>query len=197
MSERMSNRKLVGRRYKLIENLLLSLTEHLNTNNIVYHLEGGTLLGLVRDKKLLPWDHDIDISIPAEHIEDALPVIEEFFTKKWRVSHRFIEQSDKYFEKGALRVLKVKYKYLYLIPSYTYLDIFVKYTKGDDCCWKVHDKTMKVDKKYYQSYETIEYKGHLLKVPNLYESYLTEKYGDWHTVVKDWHFNNELTILSS
>lgn len=35
----------------------------LNNNNIPYWVCCGTLLGLIRDKKLIPWDHDIDIGI--------------------------------------------------------------------------------------------------------------------------------------
>ena len=44
--------------------MLISVAELLDKNSILYHLEGGTLLGIVRDKDLLPWDNDIDISIP-------------------------------------------------------------------------------------------------------------------------------------
>ena len=35
----------------------------LNNNKISYWVCAGTLLGLIRDKQLIPWDHDIDIGI--------------------------------------------------------------------------------------------------------------------------------------
>jgi len=35
----------------------------LNNNNVSYWVCNGTLLGLIRDKQLIPWDHDIDIAI--------------------------------------------------------------------------------------------------------------------------------------
>ena len=35
----------------------------LNNEKISYWVSNGTLLGLIRDKKLIPWDHDIDIGI--------------------------------------------------------------------------------------------------------------------------------------
>lgn len=191
----MPSKPLIGKRLELIENLLLSLTEYLNKNNIVYHLEGGTLLGLVRDNRLLPWDHDIDISIPAEQLELALPILESFFKKKWHLNYKYFDQSNEYFKQENLRLIKVKYKHLYLFSSHTCLDIFIKYTSGNNCYWKVNTNIMMVDKKYYESYETIEYKGQQLKVPNDYKLYLTEKYGDWHEIVKEWHYDKENTII--
>ena len=35
----------------------------LNKNNVKYWICHGTLLGLIRDKQLIPWDHDIDIAV--------------------------------------------------------------------------------------------------------------------------------------
>ena len=35
----------------------------LNNNKIQYWLCHGTLLGIIRDNELIPWDHDIDIAV--------------------------------------------------------------------------------------------------------------------------------------
>lgn len=193
----MTQQALVGKRYQDVENLLLSLTSYLNDNDIDYHLEGGTLLGLVRDNCLLPWDHDIDISIPAEQLGKALPILKKFFTRKWHLNSKYFDCSDDYFNEGDLRLIKVKRKHFYLFSSHTYLDIFIKYTKNNSTYWKVNTNIMRVDESFYKSYEMIKYKGYLLKVPNNYESYLTEKFGDWHTVVKEWHYDNENTIIKN
>ena len=35
----------------------------LNENKISYWVCHGTLLGLIRDGNLIPWDHDIDLAV--------------------------------------------------------------------------------------------------------------------------------------
>ena len=42
--------------------------ELLAKNDIPYWVCHGTLLGLIRDKRLIPWDHDIDIGLWADSI---------------------------------------------------------------------------------------------------------------------------------
>ena len=48
---------------KKIDENLLTVINLLNQNKIKYWLCHGSLLGLMRDKQLLDWDHDIDIGI--------------------------------------------------------------------------------------------------------------------------------------
>lgn len=58
------------------------------------------------------------------------------------------------------------------------------------------EKVMRVDCKYYSSYETVEYMGRKLKVPFDHKAYLTEKYGDWSTPIKNWSCGtDEKTII--
>ena len=41
----------------------LSTIKILNSNKIPYWACHGTLLGIIRDNDLIPWDHDIDIAV--------------------------------------------------------------------------------------------------------------------------------------
>ena len=72
-----------------IDKQLLEITEILNRNNIFYWIDSGTLLGIVREGKLLGSDLDIDISIPVNEqekvwrLKDEFGKIGYFFTEKW------------------------------------------------------------------------------------------------------------------
>ena len=43
--------------------VLLEMTSWLQDHGLSYFLNGGTLLGLVRDNALISWDTDVDLSI--------------------------------------------------------------------------------------------------------------------------------------
>jgi len=46
-----------------IDKNFVEIINILNSNNIQYWLCHGTLLGIIRDDELIPWDHDIDIAV--------------------------------------------------------------------------------------------------------------------------------------
>jgi len=54
---------------KLLDNNLVSIINILKENQITYWIGQGTLLGIIRDGKLIEWDHDIDICLWPEEIE--------------------------------------------------------------------------------------------------------------------------------
>ncbi len=49
----------------------------LDKNKINYWLDEGTLLGAVREKKLIEWDHDVDLSIWYKDLEKIKPLFNE------------------------------------------------------------------------------------------------------------------------
>lgn len=53
-------------------NMLPYLTKLLEKNNIKYWLDWGTLLGAVKNGKIIPWDFDIDLGIFADDVAKVL-----------------------------------------------------------------------------------------------------------------------------
>jgi len=52
----------------------------LDKNNIDYWLDEGTILGAVREKKLIEWDHDIDLATWFTNLSKIKPLFDEFDT---------------------------------------------------------------------------------------------------------------------
>jgi len=186
--------------------MLFDVVNLFEKKKIIYHLEGGTLLGIVRDNDLLPWDHDVDISIPYNEIEKFLKVKKELYKKGYKISTRRSKSSMPPFNHGDYILFKVKR----LIPSivklffpwykknYIVLDIFIKKDDGLNCYWQAQNKLMRVENKFYATFETVNYLGINIKVPNLYRDYLTKKYGDWSIPIKEWECGkDEGTIVNN
>ncbi len=64
---------------------LISIFDHIcTTHDLEYWIDGGTLLGAIRHKGFIPWDHDIDVCMPEK----------DYYT--------FLEQAPKYLGNDVL-----------------------------------------------------------------------------------------------
>ena len=61
-----------------LDEQLVEITEILNKHDVFYWIDSGTLLGIVREGKLLSGDIDIDISIPYTEKEKVLSLLPYF-----------------------------------------------------------------------------------------------------------------------
>jgi lipopolysaccharide cholinephosphotransferase len=189
---------LTGKDLGRVRNLLLLLVDILNEAGVVYHLEGGTLLGIVRDGDLLPWDHDFDLSIMRSELPKLQKCIWPLRRRLWRVGVRKYEMDGMCWIKDQIRLFRISNRKNIQFWEKGKLqgDVFVKELCGDHVYWRAKRKIMRVDKKFYESYGEIEYFGRKVKVPNFYEDYLEQKYGDWRVPVKEWDCaTDELTIF--
>ena len=69
--------------------LLAKLDSFCATHGISYFIHGGTLLGAVRHKGFIPWDDDIDVSMPRDDYEKF-----KLLVKESSCSFGFIDGSD-------------------------------------------------------------------------------------------------------
>ncbi|MCC5982758.1 MAG: LicD family protein [Rhodobacteraceae bacterium] len=60
------SRRLEGRLLQKAEQLLPRVADLLHRSGIDFCIDGGTLLGIYREGRLLPWDNDIDLFARAE-----------------------------------------------------------------------------------------------------------------------------------
>ena len=179
---------------KKARNMLFLSTDFLNKYGINYYLEGGTLLGIVRDGDLLPWDHDVDISIDYADAAKFDKLRWRFYLKGYRVTCRKGIQSYGPIKPKDYRIFKMKPLGFAFIKIFfpvfaekmVVLDIFVKTNDDTHTYWQSMGKILRVDKLHYESQDTVQLNGVSLTTPNNYKDYLTSKYGDWTIPVKEW-----------
>ena len=175
---------LEGKNGQLALTMLENVTDLLDSNDIDYWLEGGTLLGVVRENRLLPWDNDLDISIK----EEEWPKLEKVLSKiKYLVDTKQFNQDKSPFKKGVTRIVKVRTRRLYFFRGEITLDIFIKFKKDDTYHWQVGNKPKSVPAHFYSKIITRAFAGKDYKIPENYTEYLTHRYGDWETPVKEWN----------
>lgn len=74
-----------------INNKILNEVDRIcRKHNIKYFMDGGTLIGAVRHKGSIPWDDDVDISMPRKEFERFMKVVGDELTEDFAI----IEPSD-------------------------------------------------------------------------------------------------------
>lgn len=178
-----------------LERQLLDVIDILDEEGIDYHLEGGVLLGIVREQRLLPWDKDTDIAIMRPDLPKLLAVLPKFKKRGWRVSVRYHERENVFTDVGDIALVKIKDKKFGFLAGEHILDLFIKTQKGDEVFWQAGGNIMRSKMSYFTGVETVRWRDRDVKVPLNYKDFLTEKYGDWSVVVKDWSVDDEKTIV--
>lgn len=78
-------------------NLFKSLIKIFEKHNLTYFLSGGTFLGAVRHEGFIPWDDDIDISMPRKDYEKFLGLYLDELPKHIEVVNFHIDPEYKYY----------------------------------------------------------------------------------------------------
>ena len=179
--------KLIGKKRKHAEKLLVDVVAILEKTNIQYALEGGTLLGIYRENRLLPWDSDVDLSILCSELKKTDAFIVNLIKHGYRVRTRHFENDRMPFKKGNLRIIKIRKKSCFgLIKGRVCLEIFIKYQHSDKVYWEVAGNTMAAPIKFYENHDKVRFLDRIFSIPNQVENYLTHKYGNWEEPVKVW-----------
>lgn len=188
------NLQLTGRTATLANRMLNNVCRILDGNGIPYVLEGGTLLGIVREQRLLPWDNDVDITITDEHLQKLVRIQHLFWLRGYRIRVRRSVKELPHFPAGSVRLVKVKTRRLYVFKGLDLMDVFVKKKVNDRYYWSVGVvspvlKSAPAD--FYEKLTRFEYNGYRYSVPRDYEQYLTYRYGDWKVPVKEYDFRKD------
>lgn len=95
-----SDRKL--RKLQLTElEILMELDRVCRKHNLRYYIVGGTLIGAARTGGFIPWDDDIDVSMPREDFDKLLRLKDEFGDNFFLQTHK--TEKECYFFYAKLR----------------------------------------------------------------------------------------------
>lgn len=182
------NITLEGKNLIEAEKLLVAVSTIFEQHKIAYWLEGGTLLGIRRENRLLPWDDDIDISLHASELSKLSALIKDLKVKGFRVRERRFSVTSNEFNKGDLRMIKIRNRRFFgLLKGNVCFDVFVKYTHNDKTYWEIDNKIKYVPTHFYKSFKTVNFQNKTYTIPEDTDGYLTYRYGDWQTPVKEWN----------
>lgn len=128
----------------------------------------GTALGLVRDKQLIPWDHDWDMNAS----------VHDFFVIQKQVIPELFRRGYKILEIVPLSACPFLYSERYQkTPGDAKRLLFIKDGQMFDVAFQV----------WMPPLETVEAYGRVFRVPKDVEHYLTDVYGEnWETPRSDY-----------
>ena len=173
---------LDGKNGKIALKLLNEITDILDEHHVKYWLDFGTLLGVVREKRILPWDDDIDISIFEEDekvmLEKVLPVIKK---ARYRAYTIRLKEDVGPLKEGDIRSFKIRNNRFFFLRGYVKLDIFIMYKHQKDLYWYELGEPHSLPQNLVSEFQMIDFNGKKYRVPKDYDTYLTHHYGDWRT----------------
>ncbi len=165
----------------------------MNETNIDFWIEGGTLLGALRDQKLIPWDHDLDFGMKYQSDAQMKQLIKKL-RHHFYVSVRSFPKTQKIWHLGKYRVLKIFPRKNIFFKEKLCLDLFVYYEgtlpDQDELVYKyvVWDRNAYHRKEFFDTLDSLKFYGKEVPVPANPEKFIKVKYGDnWRTPIKEWN----------
>jgi len=192
---------LVGKHLVRSLKLMQETVKQLDRFHVPYILDGGTLLGIVRENRLLPWDTDMDLSIHFRNTPELRKAMRRLRFKGYRVVARKFSQDAGPFKKGDLRVVKVRNFLIPFIKGKAVVDIFIRKSEKTVEMWGVGETATvfpRLREDFYSTVKTIDFHGYKYSIPEDAEGFLGDRYGDWRKPVKIWNsMKDDLAIIKN
>jgi len=173
--------------------MLHRVTKTLETAGVTYWLDHGTLLGIVREQRLLPWDTDMDITVPATSLPQLHAAMPALKAMGLRLRLRKQPCDADAWKRGMPRLVKVRNTRFRIFRGDLLLDIFIAWRHADRYHWSLwkHDdhslQVRSVPAHFFDALGTVEFDGRSWPIPSSIEEYLTARYGNWRQPVCSWN----------
>lgn len=173
------------------EQMLEDVCRTLTRCGVHHCIDGGTLLGLHREGRLLPWDNDMDLYASIADVPRLVWASLRLMLKGYRVNFKTVQRDLPPLRKGKLRLIKVRRRLGGGVGNYLLVDIIIKSNVDGRTFWTVGKESTvlkSVEARYYAAFGKLSFKGYDYPTPQDLDNYLTARYGDWRTPVKEWDF---------
>jgi len=181
-----------GPRLQLAESVLIELSIFFKNRSIKYYLHGGTLLGAVREKRLLPRDYDLDVLIDPLH-KDNLEDIASDFARHLEEKTGHSVNIEPHFYTGNWDEMPQKTPsrlFLLCIDSANKcqipLDLYKTVDHNEKYVWSLEDQIFHAPKTQFKTGAKINFLNQDFMVPAEFKEFLTTLYGDWSKPLKNW-----------
>ena len=159
-------------------------------HQIPLFLEFGTLLGLVRDKEIISWDDDIDLSINEEYVEQTISILENSrvtFPKCDKVLWTAFVKKD---NDGKIWYISLNFQNKEAIGYREFEVAFGvrKFYKGHSICMR--GRYLACPEQHFKNVELIPINGNIYPLPTDYMAYLQLTYPSWQSP-KEYTFGTE------
>ncbi|MCT7610847.1 LicD family protein [Aliarcobacter butzleri] len=179
------------------EYFMFEICKLLEENHISYYIDHGTLLGIIRDEALIPWDTDIDLAVLIEDKEKIETMLKSYLNNfihplckinNWKYK---IEKEEIIVEgiKETLYTTFQIFNYSNFQEDEVALELMFRYKRDSIIYWGFCEKYLKAPLDITLPTKQIFYKGHPINVPNNTMKYLSNLYGDWKTPIKNWTYD--------
>jgi len=174
--------ELTGKYRARMKKAILRVIHILEKNDIPYWMDEGTLLGIIRDGNLLPWDHDADLGIPGEYAEKLWKIrykfFPHFFVKRNMTNHKWLP--------GKFRSIKLKTPLERIFRINFHIDLFCKYKFNDRCHWIIMNALKHSESRFFDKLDSTSWEGRNVNIPSNVKEYLRANYGNWETPDPDF-----------
>jgi len=153
---------------KIARKKLLDLKKVFDNLGIKFWIDGGTLLGAVRNKGFIPWDSDIDIKIRAEDYSPLIP------------GKKIIHPNGKILRAHKIEGdVKIDIALQYYYPPE---DIYVAFSIPPYSI--PNDKTTITPAQFFEGEHFIDFLGERFRVFYPTKEFLTRVFGAWRIPIK-------------
>jgi len=173
--------------------MLKEITSVLEKFGVDYVLDCGTLLGIMRENRLLPWDNDVDLAVDSSQLTKLKRCMFLLWFKGYRVRFAKSTIETASIPYGAKRIFRIRNRKGIFHRGDNLIDIFIKYDAGDGFHYvRIGEGVNSVEQRFPTNFlrekSTVDFEGKQYPIPKNYDEYLTYRYGDWRIPVKEWDY---------